>query len=217
MILKAVIKTLFLSTVCTVAFASNPAPQSESTAAEAEPPNEQKILPQVVLETSLGNMVIELYPEEAPVSVENFLTYVDDGFYDGVIFHRVVPRFVVQGGGFDANYRRKSGNAPIVNESDNGLKNLRGTLSMARTAAPNSATSQFFISLRDNPSLDWRPNQPGYAVFGRVIEGISIIDEMAEKPQGDHSGTFANAPNEPILIESARRLSTDEPATEEGD
>lgn len=188
--------------------------------AQAQPPSEPAEQPQtqtqhVVLHTSLGQVVVELFGDQAPLTVANFLQYVDDGFYDGVIFHRVVPNFVVQVGGFDKNFRRKETRAPIKNESDNGLLNLRGTLSMARTAAPGSATSQFFISLRDNPHLDGQGG-PGYAVFGKVIgNGMDIIDKLPELPQGDHSGVFANAPNEPVLIQKAYRLeqSTAKPQT----
>lgn len=161
--------------------------------------------PRVVLETSLGPVVVELFPEQAPVSVENFLQYVDSGFYEGVIFHRVIPNFVVQVGGFDTNYQRKPTRSPIENESDNGLKNLRGTLSMARTMSPNSATSQFFISLRDNPHLDGQGG-PGYAVFGKVVDGMDVVDQLPELPQGNHSGVFMNAPNEPVEIKKAYRL-----------
>lgn len=156
--------------------------------------------PRLLMRTSLGDMTIELYPEAAPKTVANFAAYAKAGFYDNTIFHRVVPGFVVQGGGFDLQYRRKPTFDPIVNESSPSLKNLRGTLSMARLPSPDSATSQFFINLTDNPSLDWKPSQPGYAVFGKVIQGIEVIDKMATLPQGDHNGVFDNAPNEPVVI-----------------
>jgi len=166
----------------------------------------------VVFKTSLGEVQIELFADKAPVSVQNFLRYVDSGFYNGVIFHRVVPGFVVQGGGFDREYQRKNTSPPILNESDNGEKNLRGTLSLARTGDPNSATSQFFINLIDNQQLDGASGRPGYAVFGRVIDGMKVVDAMAEQPQGKHTGVFMNAPNEPIVIESAYRKAS-EPKT----
>lgn len=182
--------------------------QPATSSVNQEAPKQQDVeQTKVVFETSLGPVVIGLYPEKAPISVENFLQYVDSGFYDGVIFHRVVPNFVVQAGGFDSNYQRKPTSAAIKNESNNGLLNLRGTLSMARTMSPDSATSQFFISLRDNPHLDSSPGSPGYAVFGKVIDGIEVIDKMADLPQGNHSGVFMNAPNEPVLIEKAYRSS----------
>lgn len=158
----------------------------------------------VQFDTTLGELTVKLYPEQAPLTVDNFLHYVNSGFYEGVIFHRVVPGFVVQTGGFDSDYQRKPVVASIKNESDNGLKNLRGTLSMARTNAPDSATSQFFISLRDNDTLDWAEGRPGYAVFGTVIEGMDVVDKMAEQPQGEQRGVFSNAPNEPIVIKKAR-------------
>lgn len=161
--------------------------------------------PQVVFQTTLGDLKIALYPERAPVTVDNFLHYVDSGFYNGVIFHRIIPGFVVQGGGFDQEYQHKNTQAPIANESNNGLRNLRGTLSMARTNDPNSATTQFFINLKDNPQLDYRPMQSGYAVFGKLVAGLEVIDAMAKQPQGDHQGVFENAPNTPIVIERAYR------------
>lgn len=164
--------------------------------------------PVVIFQTTLGDLKIELLPKEAPASVANFLNYVDSGFYNGVIFHRVVPNFVVQGGGYDQEYQKKATNAPIPNESDNGLRNLRGTLSMARTMNPNSATSQFFINLRDNIQLDYQPNRPGYAVFGRLISGLEVIDAMAQQEQGKFSGVFENAPNTPIVIQRAYRYAS---------
>jgi Peptidyl-prolyl cis-trans isomerase (rotamase) - cyclophilin family len=178
------------------------APQKSEQKASGKAPAEA---PQVVFQTTLGDLKIALYPDRAPVTVDNFLHYVDSGFYNGVIFHRVIPGFVVQGGGFDQEYQRKNTQAPIANESNNGLRNLRGTLSMARTNDPNSATSQFFINLKDNAQLDYRPMQSGYAVFGKLVEGLEVIDAMAEQPQGDHKGVFENAPNTPVVIERAYR------------
>lgn len=175
---------------------------SESTVAAPENPH-------VILQTSMGEMTLELYLKKAPKSVENFLAYVDKGFYDGVIFHRIIPNFMVQVGGFDQKYNKKTTMAPIVNESANGLKNLRGTLSMARTMNPNSATAQFFINLVNNQNLDGSPSNAGYAVFGKVIKGIEAIDKMAAQPQGNFSGTFVNAPNEQIIIEKAYRVKTE--------
>lgn len=179
--------------------------------AAAGTPAKSETAPQVVFQTTLGDLKIALAPEKAPVTVENFLHYVDNGFYNGVIFHRVVPGFVVQGGGFDQEYQRKTTQAPIANESHNGLQNLRGTLSMARTGDPNSATAQFFINLRDNAQLDGRPGQPGYAVFGKLVEGLEVIDAMAEQPQGNHTGVFMDAPNTPIVIVRAYRYHPEGP------
>lgn len=162
--------------------------------------------PKVVMKTSLGDMTIELFANEAPITVANFIAYVKSDFYKDVIFHRVIPGFVVQAGGFDTQYQRKQTQAPIANESTSRVKNLRGTLSMARLPNPDSATTQFFINLQDNRNLDWRPGQPGYAVFGKVISGIEVIDQMATLAQGNHSGVFVNAPNEPVVISSVTLL-----------
>jgi len=141
--------------------------------------------PVVVLETSLGVIKIQLTPEKTPVTVENFLQYVNDGFFTDTIFHRVVPGFVIQGGGFTEDFTKKETRDPIENEAAKGIKNVRGTISMARTRARNSATSQFFISLTDNAMLDYRGEHPtgwGYAAFGQVIEGIEVVDEIAAIP-----------------------------------
>ncbi len=161
--------------------------------------------PKVLLHTSMGDVVIELFPEEAPITVENFLAYVDSNFYDGTIFHRIVPGFVVQGGGMTFDYTPKQTREPIRNESSNMLENRRGTLSMARTNAPHSATSQFFINLTDNPSLNATTQRPGYAVFGRVIDGMDVVDAMAEAPRGENRRQ-PEAPDEVIQIIRAERL-----------
>lgn len=181
--------------------AANPADSATTPGTAGEKPDSPPVT--VAFDTSEGAFEVELYPKEAPATVENFLEYVNSGFYSGVIFHRIVPGFVVQTGGFDQQYQRRETRAPIANESANGLRNLRGTLSMARTSMPDSATSQFFISLVDNKSLDWKPGSPGYAVFGKVTQGMDVIDRMAQLPQGDHKGLFSNAPNKPVIIKSA--------------
>lgn len=160
--------------------------------------------PMVVLSTTLGEITIELYPDKAPVTVENFLAYVDSHFYDGTIFHRVVPGFVVQGGGFTAEMEQKPTLPPIKNEADNGLKNERGTLAMARTPDINSATSQFFINLKHNAFLNHGTRDFGYAVFGRVTEGIEVVDKIATV-QTSSRGLYQEIPDEPIIIRSARR------------
>lgn len=176
-------------------------------AACAEPSQETEV-PVVVMETSKGTFRIELFPEEAPITVENFLAYVDSGFYDGLTFHRVVPGFVIQGGGYEADMvKREPTRAPIENESGNGLENLRGTLSMARMPAAHSATSQFFVNLVDNGMLDHgaRPGQTfGYAVFGRVVDGMGVIDEIAGVRTGQKAG-MADVPVEPVVIQRAYR------------
>lgn len=156
----------------------------------------------VVMETSLGEIEIELFSEQAPLTVENFRRYVADGFYDGLIFHRVIPGFVIQGGGMESDMEQRPNRAPIKNEADNGLKNLRGTLSMARTGVVDSATSQFFINLADNPALDHRGKNPpayGYAVFGRVAKGMEVVDSIAAKPTTS-KGFHQDVPAEEILI-----------------
>ncbi|MEX0430764.1 peptidylprolyl isomerase [Spiribacter insolitus] len=161
--------------------------------------------PQVVFETTAGDFRIELFAEDAPVTVENFLTYVDDGFYDGTVFHRVIPGFVIQGGGFDAELTRQPTRDPIVNEADNGLKNGRGTLSMARTQVRDSATSQFFVNLADNAFLDHGERDFGYAVFARVIDGMGVIDRIAAGETGRRNG-MADVPVELVVVEQARRV-----------
>jgi cyclophilin family peptidyl-prolyl cis-trans isomerase len=162
----------------------------------------------IQFDTSHGSFTVELNPKEAPVSVENFLAYVDAGFFDGTIFHRIMPGFVIQGGGLTPDFRQKQTRAPIRNEATNGLKNLRGTLSMARTSDINSATSQFFVNLQDNDFLDNKgtsPDRYGYAVFGRVTSGMDVIDAIARVRTGTRE-PYQNAPMEDVVIRSARRL-----------
>lgn len=164
---------------------------------------------QVIMQTSMGELTIDLHEEKAPITVENFLKYVDDGFYEGLIIHRIVPNFVVQGGGYDVelNYVQPTYDG-IKNESDNGLANSRGTLSMARTSAPDSANSQFFINLVDNANLDGSSGRPGYAVFATVVEGMEIVDAMARVPTKNVAQLPGMpTPAEPIVIESIRRIS----------
>ena len=158
----------------------------------------------VLFKTSHGEFTVELEPKEAPITVENFLRYVDDGFFDGTIFHRIVPGFVIQGGGLTPEFDQKETRAPIKNEAANGLRNLRGTLSMARTNAVDSATSQFFVNLKDNAFLDHKAGNAGYAVFGRVTRGMDVIDKIAKVRTGKRKG-YDDAPLESVTIESARR------------
>jgi cyclophilin family peptidyl-prolyl cis-trans isomerase len=158
----------------------------------------------VRFETSHGGFTIQLYEREAPLTVANFLKYVDDGFFDGTIFHRVIPGFVIQGGGFTEEFEQKATREPVKNEADNGMLNSRGTLSMARTNAPHSATSQFFVNLKDNDFLDYRPGSHGYAVFGRVVEGLEVIDKIAAVRTGRRQG-YTDAPMEDVIITSAKR------------
>ena len=159
----------------------------------------------VKLTTSLGAIVIQLNNEKAPISAANFATYVKEGFYNGTIFHRVIPGFMAQGGGFDTGFNQKSTNPTIQNEADNGLKNTRGSIAMARTNAPHSASSQFFINYKDNSFLDHTSPTPsgwGYAVFGEVIEGMDVVDAMAKQPTGNR-GMHQDVPKTDIVIEKA--------------
>ena len=162
--------------------------------------------PVVVMETNLGTVKMELFAKEAPLSVKNFLDYANSGFYDGTVFHRVIPRFMIQGGGFTADIKQKKTNAPIKNEADNGLKNTRGTLAMARTMMVDSATSQFFINVADNAFLNQRDKTPGgygYAVFGKVIDGMDVVDKIAAVKTGMQKG-FQDVPETPVVIKSMK-------------
>lgn len=159
----------------------------------------------VKLTTNLGSIVIQLNTEKAPISSENFLTYVKDGFYTGTIFHRVIKGFMAQGGGFDADFKQKTTRSPIKNEANNGLPNARGTVAMARTSDPDSASAQFFINYKDNSFLNHTsPTSSGwgYAVFGEVVEGMDVVDAMANQPTGNRGG-YQDVPRDNIVIEKA--------------
>lgn len=186
---------------------------------EPAPPPEKKAEPQakqaapagnpvVAMETSKGTIKIEVYPDKAPETVANFLRYVDDGFYNGTIFHRVKPNFMIQGGGMTPDMTEKQTRAPIKNESANGLANLRGTIAMARTPDPHSASSQFFINHRTNGFLNRDSAQDGwgYCVFGKVTEGMDVVDAIAAVPTGNKAG-HADVPVEPVVIKSVKRVS----------
>jgi peptidyl-prolyl cis-trans isomerase A (cyclophilin A) len=160
--------------------------------------------PIVVLKTSLGTITVQLDPAHAPLSTANFLDYVDKKFYDGTIFHRVIPGFMVQGGGFTPDMTEKPAGAPIKNEGTNGLHNLRGTIAMARTADPDSATAQFYLNLVDNGALDATTETPGYAVFGKVIGGLDVLDKIALVPTTT-KGMYENVPVDAVTLISARR------------
>ena len=155
----------------------------------------------VRFETSHGGFTIELFERDAPATVVNFLQYVDDGFFDGTIFHRIVPGFVIQGGGLTADVGQKATRQPVQNEAANGLLNERGTLSMARTNAPHSATSQFFVNLKDNAFLDPGRGNAGYAVFAHVMEGMDVVDKIAAVKTGSR-GMHEDVPVEPVVLES---------------
>ena len=171
--------------------------------ARAQTP-EQEGDPVVVLETSLGSIEIELDAEKAPISTANFLAYVDSGHYDGTVFHRVIPDFMIQGGGFDDSMTQKPTKAPIKNEANNGLKNVRGTVAMARTNVVDSATSQFFINLKDNDFLNHGGRDFGYAVIGKVSAGMDVVDKIAAVRTANR-GMHQDVPVEPVKIVKARR------------
>jgi peptidyl-prolyl cis-trans isomerase A (cyclophilin A)/peptidyl-prolyl cis-trans isomerase B (cyclophilin B) len=160
--------------------------------------------PQVDVRTNLGTIRLELYPAKAPRTVENFLQYVKDGHYDGTIFHRVIDGFMIQGGGFDGGYKQKSTREPIQNEAKNGLKNDIGTVAMARTSAPNSASAQFFINLKNNDFLNAAQAQDGwgYAVFGKVVSGMDVVNKIAKTPTGSGGPFRTDVPRQPVVIES---------------
>lgn len=188
-------RTLILSALLCISATSSFATENKMS----EPSSKIK------LTTSLGAIIVQLNTEKAPVSSANFLTYVNEGFYNGTIFHRVIKGFMAQGGGFDAAFKQKETHASIKNEADNGLKNARGTLAMARTNDPNSATGQFFINLKDNGFLDHTSPTPsgwGYAVFGEVVEGMEVVDKMAEQPTGNKGG-HQDVPKTDIIIKKA--------------
>jgi len=207
-----VMRTMSLALVLSAATAA--CAQSQETKDETEQGGETTMQepqvkgPRVLLETSKGNILLGFYPDQAPLTVENFLSYVEAGHYDGLIFHRVIPDFMIQAGGHEPDLTMREGDRePIRNESDNGLHNLRGTVAMARTGAPHSATAQFFINLVDNGFLDYgaSPNKPdawGYAVFGKVLEGMDVVDAIAAVPTGN-AGGMQNVPSEPVTIISA--------------
>ncbi len=176
-------------------------PQKE-TAEQVQ--KKEALLKMVKLETSLGDIVIELDAQNAPVTVANFLRYVEEGFYDGTIFHRVIPNFMIQAGGHTPDMARKPVHEPIINEGSNGLKNNRGTIAMARTNDPSSASSQFFINLKNNEPLNYSgPANPGYAVFGKIVEGMDVVDKIAAV-KTMRRGMHENVPVMPVVIKSVR-------------
>ncbi len=209
--LKHLIATLVLL-VPAAAFAA--APAAKPAAKTAEPAKTEAAAPapaanpKVLLHTSMGDITLELYPDKAPKSVENFLQYVKEGFYDGTIFHRVINNFMIQGGGWTKDLQHKRAHAPIRNEANNGLSNLRGTVAMARTADPNSAAAEFFINVVDNKRLDYiadanGPVSWGYAVFGKVVEGMDVVDKIKAVETGPQGPFVSDVPKTPIVIEKA--------------
>lgn len=191
---------IFLSSLLGLALAT------ASPAHAADPAPKANKNPIVVIETSLGTIKAELFQDKAPISTKNFLQYTEDKFYDGTIFHRVIDGFMIQGGGHDANMAKKPTRDPIQNEAANGLKNATGTLAMARTADPNSATAQFYINTVDNRALDFRDPSPqgiGYAVFGKVVEGMDVVGKISKTKTGV-SGGMRDVPVTPVVIKSVR-------------
>jgi cyclophilin family peptidyl-prolyl cis-trans isomerase len=199
---------LVAGAVAAQAPATTPAPQPAAPAAEAAPAPAAN--PRVLMRTSLGDITIELAADKAPKSVENFLAYVEAKFYDGTVFHRVIDNFMVQGGGFTADLKQKPTRAPVPNEADNGLSNVRGTLAMARTNDPNSGTSQFFINVVDNTRLDHVSKENGftwgYAVFGRVVSGMEVVDQIKATPTGPGGPFPRDVPVTPVVIQSVEVL-----------
>ncbi len=188
-------RTLILSILLCICATSSLATEKKMTAPSSK----------VKLTTSLGTIIVQLNTEKAPISSANFLTYVKEGFYNGTIFHRVIKGFMAQGGGFDTSFNQKTTHQPIQNEAGNKLSNKRGTLAMARTNDPNSATAQFFINYKDNTFLDHTSPTPsgwGYAVFGEVVEGMDVVDEMAKQPTGNRGG-HQDVPRTDIVIQKA--------------
>ena len=210
-IVTRILKTTTIAVVLSVAVTA--CAQSQEANREPDAGEDQSMQqpqvkgPQVLLETSMGNILIGFYPDQAPLSVENFLAYVEAGHYDGLVFHRVIPDFMIQAGGHEADLAaRDGGRESIRNESDNGLSNARGTIAMARTGAPHSASSQFFINHADNTFLNFGENPQsewGYTVFGIVLEGMDVVDAIAAVQTGN-AGGMQNVPVEPVTIVSAR-------------
>jgi cyclophilin family peptidyl-prolyl cis-trans isomerase len=154
----------------------------------------------------MGNFVIELNSERAPLTVQHFLAYVDEGFYSGTVFHRVVPNFVIQGGGLDTDYKIKSAPLKVVNESGNGLTNARGTVGAARGSDPHAADSQFYINLYDNAALDPNATRWGYAVFGKIVQGMDVVDRIGNVSTGSHGAIKEDVPQKPVVIERIERI-----------
>lgn len=198
------------SFICLLAFAALALSLSVPLAAAGE--KSQNTV--VVVKTNLGQFNIELYDKKAPITVKNFLEYVDQKFYDGTIFHRVIPNFMIQGGGFTPDMMKKAARPPIKNEADNGLENLKGSLAMARTAEVNSATCQFFINVKDNKVLDHGVRDFGYAVFGKVVEGWDVVEKI-KNIKTTVKDRYRDVPAKPVIIESMRRVAVGEKKTKE--
>jgi len=194
---------------CFAAQDTKPAEPPTTKPAQTKPDDDTAPLVYVLMKTSLGEIVLELNREKAPISVKNFLSYTDKKFYDGTIFHRVMSTFMIQGGGFTEDMQKKPTDPPIQNEWKNGLKNVRGSIAMARTSAPNSATCQFFINVVDNSKLDQPRGGAAYAVFGKVAAGMDVVDAIRNTPTAT-KGRYANVPVEPVVLQMVSRLTDEE-------
>ncbi len=183
---------------------STPAPVKPAASAPAQPAAN----PQVQVVTSMGNFTIELNSERAPLTVAQFLKYVDQGFYSGTIIHRAIANFVIQGGGFDANYKLKGSPAKVVNESGNGLSNQRGSVGLARPPEPHAGDVQFYVNLADNSALDPNQSRWGYAVFGKIVQGMDVVDRISTVPTGSKGPFKEDAPLQPVIIERIERIPT---------
>lgn len=201
--------SLLASGSCFAAQDTQPADPPTSKPAQTRPDDDTAPLVYVLMKTSLGEIVLELNREKAPISVKNFLSYTDKKFYDGTIFHRVISTFMIQGGGFTADMQKKPTDPPIQNEWKNGLKNVRGSIAMARTTRPNSATCQFFINVVDNSILDQPRGGAAYAVFGKVVAGMDVVDVIRVVPTTT-KGRSRDVPTEPVVIQKVTRLSEDD-------
>jgi cyclophilin family peptidyl-prolyl cis-trans isomerase len=193
---------LSLAAAVLLATACSKSEDKPAASAPAEPKTKN---PVVELKTNKGTITIELFPDKAPKSVENFLAYAESGFFDGTIFHRVIRDFMIQGGGYTSGLERKETRPPVVNEANNGLKNEVGTVAMARTSDPHSATSQFFINVKDNAFLDFKSETPqgwGYTVFGKVTGNMDVVESIENTPTSDRGGAFQNLPQDQVVIES---------------
>jgi cyclophilin family peptidyl-prolyl cis-trans isomerase len=188
--------------------ADDAAPPPAKPAQAAAPAAKSSGPPRVQVVTNMGSFVIELNQERAPLTVAHFLAYVEQGFYNGTVFHRVVPNFVIQGGGLDADYKVKNAPLRVVNESGNGLTNARGTIGAARGNEPHSSDSQFYINLYDNAALDPSATRWGYAVFGKVVQGMEVVDKIGNVPTGSHGAIKEDVPLKPVVIEKIERIST---------
>lgn len=193
----------FLSAACiTPSFAAEPPPKPAAPVVSPAPGN----TPRILVVTSMGNFTLELNAERAPLTVAHFLKYVDQGHYTGTIFHRVIPNFVIQGGGFGSDYQPKPATAKVVNESGNGLTNQRGTVGMARSAEPHSSDAQFYVNLYDNEALDPNKTRWGYAVFGKVVQGMDVVDRIGNVATGARGPFKEDAPLQPVTIERIERI-----------